>query len=64
MAWGGVFGREGHTAYGRIMWHGENLRMTLEILISAPGKALIAFTEHILNYVLLCVVEHIAEPWF
>ena len=23
---------------------------------------MIAFTGHILNYVLLCVVEHIAEP--
>lgn len=33
-----------------------------EILASAPGRMVMAFTEHTLNYVLLCIIEHIAKP--
>lgn len=33
-----------------------------EILASATGRMVMAFTEHMVNYVLLCIVEHIAKP--
>lgn len=61
MAWGGDLWEGGSRSLWKAWGESED---DSEILISAPGTAVIAFTEHILNYVLLCVVEHIAEPWF
>lgn len=33
-----------------------------EILASAAGRMVMAFTEHTLNYVLPYIIEHIANP--
>lgn len=33
-----------------------------EILASGPGRMVMAFTEHTLNYELPCIIEHIAKP--
>lgn len=62
MAWGGDLWEGGSRSLWKdhVAWGGSE--DDSEILISAPGKAVIAFVEHILNYVLLCVLEHIAEP--
>lgn len=61
MAWGGDLWEGGSRSLWKdhVAWRGSE--GDSEILISAPGKGVIAFTEHILNYVLLCV-EHIAGP--
>lgn len=58
--WGYSGGRRGSLLRDCMSWRG--FEDDSEILASATGRMAVAFTEHTLNYVSLCIIEHIAKP--